>query len=169
MRFFRADAAYAVPALYERLEEAGCFHAIRMKKNAVLEGCIAHRLTRPVGRPSKAKVKRFYEEFQYHAASGTGSAASLPRSNGIRASCFHVSASSSPTCRWSQIGWCGSTASAALPSSKSRKASMPFAGRSCHADGSATMRFGCNSTRWPTTWPPSSAASSCPRPWQTGR
>jgi hypothetical protein len=55
MRFFRADAAYAIPALYERLEEAGYFYAIRMKKNAVLEGCIAHRLTRPVGRGSSAK------------------------------------------------------------------------------------------------------------------
>jgi hypothetical protein len=40
-----------------------------MKKNAVLEDCIAHRLTRPVGRPSKTRVKRFYEEFQYQAAS----------------------------------------------------------------------------------------------------
>jgi len=69
MRFFRADAAYAIPALYERLEEAGYLYAIRMKKNAVLEGCIAHRLTRPVGRPSKTKVKRFYEDFQYQAAS----------------------------------------------------------------------------------------------------
>ena len=69
LRFFRADAAYAIPALYERLEETGYFYAIRMKKNAVLEGHIAHRLTRPVGRPSKTKVKRFYEEFQYQAQS----------------------------------------------------------------------------------------------------
>lgn len=68
-RFFRADAAYAIPALYERLEKAGYFYAIRLKKNAVLQGRIAHRLTRPVGRPSKTKVKRFYEEFQYQAAS----------------------------------------------------------------------------------------------------
>lgn len=65
MRFFRADAAYAIPALYERLEEAGYFFAIRMKKNAVLEGCIAHRLIRP----SMTKVQRFYEDFQYQAAS----------------------------------------------------------------------------------------------------
>jgi hypothetical protein len=58
-----------IPALYERLEEAGYFYAIRMKKNGVLESCIAHRLTRRVGRPSKTKVKRFYEEFQHQAAS----------------------------------------------------------------------------------------------------
>ena len=30
MRFFRADVAYAIPALYEQLEEAGYFYAIRM-------------------------------------------------------------------------------------------------------------------------------------------
>ena len=40
-----------------------------MKKNAVPEGSIAHRLTRPVGRPSKTRVKRFCEEFRYQAAS----------------------------------------------------------------------------------------------------
>lgn len=30
---------------------------------------IAHRLTRPVGRPSQTKVKRFYKDFEYRAAS----------------------------------------------------------------------------------------------------
>jgi hypothetical protein len=69
MRFFRADAAYAIPAIYARLEEAGYFYAIRLPANAVLRGKIAHRLTRPVGRPSKTKVKRFYEDFQYQAQS----------------------------------------------------------------------------------------------------
>ena len=69
MRFFRADAAYASPALYERLEEAGYFYAIRLPANTVLREKIAHRLTRPVGRPSLTKVKRFYVDFQYQAAS----------------------------------------------------------------------------------------------------
>ncbi len=35
----------------------------------VLREQIAHRLTRPVGRPSQTKVKRFHEDFQYQAAS----------------------------------------------------------------------------------------------------
>ena len=52
LRFFRAVAAYANPAIYERLEEAGYFYAIRLPANAVLREKIAHRLTRPVGRPS---------------------------------------------------------------------------------------------------------------------
>jgi hypothetical protein len=69
MRFFRADAAYALPDLYKRLEEASYFYAIRLPANAVLKDKIAHRLTRPVGRPSLTKVKRFYEDFEYQAAS----------------------------------------------------------------------------------------------------
>src|SRR6056297_1651566 len=69
MRFFRADAAYARPALYARLEEAGYFYAIRLPANRVLREKIAHRLTRPVGRPSQTKVKRFYEDFEYQAQS----------------------------------------------------------------------------------------------------
>ncbi len=69
MRFFRADAAFASPAIYARLEDAGYFYAIRLPANAVLREKIAHRLTRPVGRPSQTKVKRFYEEFSYQAQS----------------------------------------------------------------------------------------------------
>jgi hypothetical protein len=68
-RFFRADAAYAIPAIYERLEEAGYFYAIRLPANNVLREKIAHWLTRPVGRPSLTKVKRFFEDFDYQAAS----------------------------------------------------------------------------------------------------
>jgi hypothetical protein len=69
LRFFRADAAYASPAIYVRLEEAGYFYAIRLPANAVLREKIAHRLTRPVGRPSLTKVKRFFENFHYQAQS----------------------------------------------------------------------------------------------------
>ena len=54
---------------YERQEGAGYFYAIRLPANSVLKEKIAHRLTRPVGRPSQSKVKPFYEEFQYQAAS----------------------------------------------------------------------------------------------------
>ena len=50
-------------------KKAGYFYAIRLPANAVLREKIAHRLTRPVGRPSLTKVKRFYEDFEYQAAS----------------------------------------------------------------------------------------------------
>ena len=69
LRFFRADAAYAIPGIYERLEEASYFNAIRLPANAVLREKIAHRLTRPLGRPSQTTVTRLYEDLQYQAAS----------------------------------------------------------------------------------------------------
>ena len=51
MRFFRADAAFAIPELYEMLEAETYFYAIRLKDNAVLQQAVAHLLKRPVGRP----------------------------------------------------------------------------------------------------------------------
>ncbi len=69
MCLFRADAAYAIPAIHTRLEEAGYCQAIRLPANAVLREKIAQRPTRPVGRPSLTEAKRFYEDFKYRAAS----------------------------------------------------------------------------------------------------
>lgn len=65
IRFFRSDAAHANLAIYQGPEEASYFYAIRLHANAVLREKIAHRPTRPVGRPSQTKAKRFYENFQY--------------------------------------------------------------------------------------------------------
>ena len=65
-KFFRGDAAFAIPELYERLEAEGYLYAIRLKANNVLYRHIKHRLTRPVGRPPK-KPQVFYESFSYQA------------------------------------------------------------------------------------------------------
>ena len=67
-RYFRGDAAFANPELYEFLEEEDYFYAIRIPANEVLEREIAHLLTRPVGRPPKQPVVR-YAGFLYRAAS----------------------------------------------------------------------------------------------------
>ena len=67
-KFFRGDAAFAIPALYRLLEKEGYRYAIRIKSNAVLEREIEHLLKRPVGRPSY-KPKVFYHSFQYQAKS----------------------------------------------------------------------------------------------------
>ena len=67
-KFFRGDAAFANPALYRLLEEAGYRYALRLKANAVLEREIEYLLTRPVGRPSH-RPKVFYHSFQYQAKS----------------------------------------------------------------------------------------------------
>jgi hypothetical protein len=56
-------------AVCEGLEEARYFYAIRLPVNKVLHEKVAHRLTRPVGRPSLTKVRRFFEDFHYQAAS----------------------------------------------------------------------------------------------------
>jgi hypothetical protein len=67
-RYFRADAAFASPEVYEYLEEHGFHYAIRLPSNEVLEREIQHLLKRPVGRPSKKPVIR-YHDFHYQAGS----------------------------------------------------------------------------------------------------
>lgn len=67
-RFFRGDAAFALPELYEYLEAEGYTYAIRLKANAVLQDRIADLLRRPVGRPPH-HVRRLYASFSYQAGS----------------------------------------------------------------------------------------------------
>ncbi len=64
----RADAAFALPALYEALERRDVAYAVRLPANQVLERRIEDLLTRPRGRPSYAPLVR-YRSFQYQAAS----------------------------------------------------------------------------------------------------
>jgi hypothetical protein len=66
--YFRADAAFASPEVYEYLEGEGILYAIRIKANNNLYREIEHLLTRPVGRPPK-KPRIFYHSFSYRAAS----------------------------------------------------------------------------------------------------
>jgi hypothetical protein len=65
-RYFRADAAFASPEVYEFLEAEGYSYAIRLPGNAVLQRRIAPLLKRPVGRPPH-EVRRFYASFRYQA------------------------------------------------------------------------------------------------------
>jgi hypothetical protein len=66
--YFRADAAFAKPELYETLEAEGVRYAIRLPANRVLMARISHLLTRPVGRPPK-KPQVFFASFSYQAQS----------------------------------------------------------------------------------------------------
>ncbi len=66
-RYFRADAAYAKPEIYEFLEAEGYAYTIRLPTNSVLQEQIAHLLTRPVGRSPKY-VRVFHASFSYQAA-----------------------------------------------------------------------------------------------------
>jgi hypothetical protein len=67
-RYFRGDAAFASPDIYEFLETEGCKYTIRLKANAILEDRIASLLTRPVGRPPHHVVQT-YASFSYQAGS----------------------------------------------------------------------------------------------------
>ena len=67
-RYFRGDAAFASPDIYEFLEAEAYTYAIRLKANAVLQESIAHLLSRPVGRPPN-HVRRYYASFSYQAGS----------------------------------------------------------------------------------------------------
>ncbi len=65
---FRADAAFAKPAVYEALEERGVKYAIRIPSDDSLERDNEDLLTRPVGRPSHKSVI-LYKSVLYQAAS----------------------------------------------------------------------------------------------------
>jgi hypothetical protein len=67
-KFFRGDAAFAIPELYTFLEAEHYSYAIRLKSNGLLEREIEHLLTRPIGRPPKKPIVR-YHDFMYQAAS----------------------------------------------------------------------------------------------------
>jgi len=48
-RYFRGDAAFANPDIYEFLQAEGYKYTIRLPANSVLQDCIVWLLKRPVG------------------------------------------------------------------------------------------------------------------------
>src|SRR5215207_322609 len=67
-RYFRGDAAFANPDIYELLEAEGFKYTIRLPANAVLQESIAWLLKRPVGRLPH-EVRRYHASFSYRAGS----------------------------------------------------------------------------------------------------
>jgi len=65
-RRFRADAAFAIPALFDFLEAEGWDYAIRIKGNSKLHERISWLTTRRPGRP-RNHVVRHYTSFHYRA------------------------------------------------------------------------------------------------------
>src|ERR1700730_15743460 len=64
--YFRGDAAFAIPEVYEFLEAEGMGYAIRLPANRVLQDKIGHLLKRPVGRPPQ-EMRRYYSSFSCQA------------------------------------------------------------------------------------------------------
>ena len=67
-RRFRADAASAIPVLFDLQEAEGWDYAIRIKDNQKLHGPAAFLTKRPLTRPPNHIVRR-YANFHYHAKS----------------------------------------------------------------------------------------------------
>jgi hypothetical protein len=68
--YFRADAGFANPDVYDFLEAERIKYAIRLPANRILQERIGHLLTRPVGRAPN-EVRRSYANFTYQAGSWT--------------------------------------------------------------------------------------------------
>jgi hypothetical protein len=66
--YFRGDAAFANPEMYEFLEAEGAGYTIRLPANNVLQNRIAYLLKRPAGRPPQ-EVRRYFASFSYEAQS----------------------------------------------------------------------------------------------------
>ena len=66
--YFRGDAGFANPEIYDYLEAEGVKYVIRLPTNRILQERIGHLLTRPAGRPPN-EVRRYYASFSYQAGS----------------------------------------------------------------------------------------------------
>ena len=66
--YFRADAGFANPEVYEYPEANGIKYAIRLPANRILQERIGYLLKRPVGRPFN-DVYRSHASFTYQAGS----------------------------------------------------------------------------------------------------
>jgi hypothetical protein len=66
--YFRGDAAFANPEIYEFIEAEGIGYTIRLPANSVLQDRIGYLLKRPVGRPP-LEVRRYCASFSYQAKS----------------------------------------------------------------------------------------------------
>jgi hypothetical protein len=67
--WFRGDAAFAKPEIYEYCEDKRITYFIRLPANRILMGLIESHLNRPMGRPTKSGVQFKMVDLQYQAKS----------------------------------------------------------------------------------------------------
>src|SRR5205085_1150350 len=96
--YFRGDAAFANPEIYEFLEAEAMGYAIRLPANRVLQDKISHLLKRPAGRPPQ-EVRPYYSSFSYQAGSWNRPRRVVAKVGWHPASFIRGLASSSPTWR----------------------------------------------------------------------
>jgi hypothetical protein len=66
--YFRGEAGFVSPDIYDYLEAEGIKYVIRLPANSVLQARIGYLLKRPIGRPTN-DVRRSYSNFTYQAGS----------------------------------------------------------------------------------------------------
>ena len=146
--YFRADAAFAMPGVYEYQEAEHIKYAIRLPANQVLQNRIGYLLKRPVGRPPN-EVRRYYAKFTYQAGSWTTPRRVVakvewhpgelcPRVGFIVTNLVQPSGSSP------------STTSAVRASNGSKRARTRSSGPGCRAGRSPPTRCGSSFMRSPT-------------------
>ena len=163
--YFRGDAAFANPEIYEFLEGEGIGYTIRLPANRVLQDRIGYLLKRPVGRPPH-EVRRYYASFSYQAQSWTKPRRVVAKVEWHPGELyprvgFIVTNLARPAGRvvafYNQRG----TAEQWIKEGKS--------GRGCHAARSATTPSASSSMRSPTTSATSCGRWRCPRRRSHGR
>ncbi len=149
--YFRGDAAFAMPEVYEFLEAERIKYAIRLPANRVLQDRIGYLLKRPVGRPPN-ELRRFHANFSYHAGSWTKPRRVIAKvewyhGRALSPRWFHRDEHESP--RPSALS--PSTTCAEHASSGSRKAKARLSGRGCRAGRSPPTRCGSSYMHSPIT------------------
>jgi hypothetical protein len=148
--YFRGDAAFANPEMYEFLKAEGIGYTIRLPANSVLQNKIGHLLRRPVGRPPH-EVRRYYASFAYQAQSWKKRRRIVAKVEWHPGELyprvgFVVTNLARPAERvvvfYNQL---------ALRSNGSRKARAPSSGRGCHAVPSPPTLSASCFMRSPTT------------------
>ena len=168
--YFRGDAAFAKPELYELLEAEGMGYAIRLPANAVLQERIAHLLTRPSGRPPK-KPQVFFASFAYQAQSWAKPRRVVAKVEWHQGELyprvgFLVTNLTRPAERVVKFYNGRGTAEQWI---REGKLTLRWTRRGCPAAPSRTTRSVSSCSRWPTTWPTSCARSRCRTRWRAGR
>ena len=132
-RYFRGDAAFAAPDIYEFLESEGFLYAIRLPKNQILQ-------ENPPRRSSAEPCAALLRQLQVSGWKLGQEAARGGQGGMAPPSCAPASALLSPTCRGPPNGWWRFIITVGQRSSTSRKANTPSSGPGCHAASSATTR-----------------------------
>jgi len=166
--YFRGDAAFANPEMYEFLEAERIGYTIRLPSNSVLQGRIGYLLKRPVGRPPH-EVRRYYASFGYRAGSWANPRRVVAKVEWHPGELyprlgFIVTNLARPAERvvafYNQRG----TAEQCI---KEGKGAIKWTRLSCRSFAANAVRL--RSTRWPTTSPISCGRWRCRRPRSRGR